>query len=192
MRPKNNSRRAFLQATGASILLPTLAGCSEVASSGSEMGPETGTSNDVDGLDFAAAWEFQSEKPILEHSALSHSDSSEMVSGTIVDTESEAQRVRWDYLKDISTDFTSHFTDTAFAEGEFLVVVETLLPASHTIQDEDVELVGGTLHMKYDIVPSDDDSKRLTVSNALEKWRTADTEKPSEVTVELHYDGSKR
>lgn len=175
-----------MRATGASALVSALAGCSQVALSKSSSPTESRTVPDE--LNFAAGWRFQSEKPILEYSVLSATDTEEMVSTSLLETQADAERVKWDYLNDISTDFTTDFADTAFDQDEFLVVVEVLLPKSHTIDAGETSYDGDRLHLKYDIVPSDKSGKEVTFNNSLEKWRAP--KPPSEITVKLCYPNS--
>lgn len=189
MSSKNKTRRDVMRATGASLLLSALAGCSQVAS----LGPtdeSTERRTIPDGLNFAAGWEFQSENSVLERSSLSPEDTTEMVSASILASPKDAERVKWEYLKEISSDFAGHFTDTAFKKDEFLVVVEALLPKSHTINDKDVFYDDDTLEFHYEIVPSDEPGKTVIFSNSFEKWRATNASVPSEVTVELRYRSS--
>lgn len=191
------SRRVLMKTAGTSLLFPVISGCSEVSSKGNtttkDDDSETTKTNehqDLNELSFAAGWEFQSEEPVLEHSVLAGDDSSEMVSGLLIDDQETADRVKWDLLKEISSDFAGDFTNTAFDDGEFLVLVEVLLPKSHTIRDTDVTYEDGELQLQYEIVSADESSTAVTVNNSLEKWRTDTGDAPDDISVNLCYRSS--
>jgi len=171
-------------------LLSALGGCSQIASP--QVDSTSTSRDDSTDLNFAAGWEFQSEKAVLKHSVLSPDDTERMVSASVLATESDAERVRWDYLKEVSSDFASHFTDTSFEQGEFLVVVESLLPESHTIDDGKVSYDGERLSMDYEVVPSKRSGKAVTFSHSIEKWRAPESKKPQNVAVKLCYSDSER
>lgn len=177
-----SSRRSFVKAAGGSSLISLVAGCSRITSSRS--------SADGDALDFAAGWEFQSANPILENAASPAGALDQLPRGTLVDGESDAERIRWDYLAELHVDAVDSFDGTDFEADEFLTVVEVPLPASHTISGAGRELVDGTLRTTYDVVPEDGPSDAVAMNNDLTRWRTETGEKPTDVAVELRYDSS--
>ncbi|WP_049971580.1 hypothetical protein [Haladaptatus cibarius] len=102
-----------------------------------------------------SGWQFRVSESVYRYSPLRDKTSGEIASATLLTNPKHRVGVRWKTLEEKGFGFASDFKDVDFDDGEFLTLVEILLPESRELEFSDTKFEGGVMTQQYDVVDSD-------------------------------------
>jgi len=150
------------------------------------LGSSSSVMDDSDTPQVSAGWEFQSEKPIIDGSGLEGTSGGPLGYATLIHDADTGDRIRWDYLEQISSDFVREFRNVDYAE-QFLSVVEFLVPATHELSGVETTFEGDEMDVTYELEDARPENREIIVANDIEKYHVLDAARPSQINFKVVY-----
>ncbi len=103
----------------------------------------------------------------------------------LITTQSEAERVRWEYFREEDPVLAGKFEDTDFEEGS-LTFAGLVLPKTKQLESSPKTFDGSTMESTYRVLDASSDSDELAVQTVVEYW-VRDAKAPTELSVSYTY-----
>ncbi|MDL5360736.1 hypothetical protein [Halalkalicoccus sp. NIPERK01] len=103
----------------------------------------------------------------------------------LITTRSEAERVRWEYIREEDQVFAAKFEDTDFEEG-FLTFAGLVLPKTKQLESDATTFDGSAMESTYRVMDTRDESDELAVQTVVEYW-VRDAKAPTKFSVAYTY-----